>query len=325
MVKRKYAVLTSGGDAPGMNAAVRAVVRTGLHFGCEVMAVQNGFKGLLASDFRTLTARDVGGIIQQGGTILGSARCPEFAADGGVEKAGEILAANGVHGLIVIGGNGSQTGAAALANTGFPVVGIASTIDNDLCGTDVSIGVDTALNVSLEAIDRIKVTASSHHLAFLVEVMGRHCGHLALAAGIAGGAEAIVMPESEMEPETLARCFREAYDRGKAHAIGVIAEGAVFNAHKLSAYFRTHQQRLGFDLRVITLGHVQRGGAPGAFDRLLATRLGVAAVECLHQELKGVLVGWQQGQVVSSPYALVAGKIKGIDQSLIRMVDLLAA
>lgn len=257
MTKRRFAVLTSGGDAPGMNAAIRAVVRTGLHFGYEVLGVKEGFKGLLTSAFQPLSARDGGGIIQQG-------------------------------------------------------------------GTDVSIGVDTALNVALEAIDRIKVTASSHHRAFLVEVMGRNCSYLALAAGIAGGAEAIVMPENEMDPETLAQLFRTAYERGKAHAIGVIAEGVVFNAHKLASYFKTHEERLGFDLRVITLGHVQRGGAPGAFDRLLATRFGVMATECLHQDVRGVLVGRQKGQVVCTPYALVAGKVKGIDHSLVRMVDLLA-
>jgi 6-phosphofructokinase 1 len=324
MDKRKFAVLTSGGDAPGMNAAIRAVVRTGIHLGHEIIGINEGFRGLLDSDFRVLSARDVGGIIQQGGTILGSARCPEFKSGDGVQRAKNNLEKAGIEGLIVIGGNGSQTGAAALAATGFPAVGIASTIDNDLCGTDISIGVDTALNVALEAIDRIKITASSHHRAFLVEVMGRKCGYLALAAGIAGGAEAIVMPEIEIEPEVVARLFREAYDRGKAHAIGVIAEGARFNAHTLAGYFKAHQERLGFDLRVITLGHVQRGGAPGAFDRLLATRFGVTAVECLHQEVRGVLVGWQKGQIVTTPCAIVANKTKGIDHALVRMIEMLA-
>jgi 6-phosphofructokinase 1 len=325
MEKHKYAVLTSGGDAPGMNAAIRAVVRTGLHFGYEIVGINEGFRGLLAADFRALSARDVGGIIQQGGTILGSARCPEFKSKQGVEKARRILEQAKIRGLIVIGGNGSQTGAAALAATGFPVVGIASTIDNDLCGTDISIGVDTALNIALEAIDRIKITASSHHRGFLIEVMGRNCGYLALAAGIAGGAEAIVMPEVETEPEVVVDLFREAYHRGKAHAIGVVAEGARFTADTLADYFNAHQERLGFDLRVITLGHVQRGGAPGAFDRLLATRFGVTAVECLHQEVHGVLVGLQKGQVVCTPYAIIANKTKGIDQSLVRMIDMLAA
>jgi 6-phosphofructokinase 1 len=325
MDKLRFAVLTSGGDAPGMNAAIRAVVRTGLHIGYEIVGINEGFRGLLAANFRPLSARDVGGIVQQGGTILGSARCSEFKSEDGIQKARNVLEVANIRGLVIIGGNGSQTGAAALAATGFPVVGVASTIDNDLCGTDIAIGVDTALNVALEAIDRIKITASSHRRAFLVEVMGRKCGYLALAAGIAGGAEAIVMPEIEMAPETLASLFREAYERGKAHAIGVVAEGALFNAQRLADYFNAHQARLGFDLRVITLGHVQRGGAPGAFDRLLATRFGVAAMECLHQNLGSVLVGWQKGQVACTPYAMLAGKTKGIDQGLVRMVELLSA
>jgi 6-phosphofructokinase 1 len=325
MESSKFAVLTSGGDAPGMNAAIRAVVRTGIHLGHTIVGIPGGFQGLLDGDFRTLSARDVGGIIQQGGTILGSSRCSEFCYATGVSRAKEVLESAGIRGLVVIGGNGSQAGAAALSSIGFPVVGVASTIDNDLCGTDISVGVDTALNVALEAIDRIKITASSHHRAFLVEVMGRKCGYLALVSGIAGGAEVIVTPEEEMEPEAVARLFREAYDRGKAHAIGVIAEGARFNAQTLAEYFRTHQERLGFDLRVITLGHVQRGGAPGAFDRLLATRFGVLAVECLDQDVGGVLVGMQKGRLVCVPYAMVIGKVKGLDRSLLRTVDLLAA
>jgi 6-phosphofructokinase 1 len=324
-MNKRYAVLTSGGDAPGMNAAIRAVVRTGLHFGYEVVGINEGFKGLLAPNFRVLTARDVGGIIQQGGTILGSARCPEFKLDSGVKIAHTILKEAAIDGLVVIGGNGSQTGAAALAATGFPVVGVASTIDNDLLGTEISIGVDSALNVALEAIDRIKITASSHHRAFLVEVMGRSCGYLALAAGIAGGAEAIIMPEIAMEPEVVMDLFREAYERGKAHAIGVVAEGARFNAATLEQYCNAHKERVGFDVRVVTLGHVQRGGSPGAFDRLLATRFGVTAMECLHQEVTGVLVGLQKGQIVCTPYALVAGKTKGIDPSMVRMIGMLAA
>jgi 6-phosphofructokinase 1 len=325
MEPSKFAVLTSGGDAPGMNAAIRAVVRTGIHLGHTIVGIQCGFQGVLDGNFRSLSARDVGGIIQQGGTILGSARCPHYCSQAGVQKAKEVLEGAGIRGLVVIGGNGSQAGAAALSSIGFPVVGIASTIDNDLCGTDISIGVDTALNVALEAIDRIKITASSHRRAFLIEVMGRNCGYLALACGIAGGAEVIVTPEEEMEPEAVARLLREAYDRGKAHAIGVIAEGARFNAQTLAEYFRTHQERLGFDLRVITLGHVQRGGAPGAFDRLLATRFGVYAIECLDRDVAGVLVGMQKGGLVCMPYAMVIGKVKGLDRSLLRMVELLAA
>ena len=195
--------------------------------------------------------------------------------------------------LVVIGGNGSQAGAQALSQLGLPVAGVASTIDNDLCGTDLTIGVDTALNIALEAIDRLKTTASSHHRAFLVEVMGRNCGYLGLMAGLAGGADAIVVPEIESDPEAVATELRDAYDRGKSHALVVVAEGSSYNAERLNAYFDQHRDRLRFQLRVTKLGHVQRGGAPTAFDRILATRLGAAAVDYLFEGEKGVLVGMQ--------------------------------
>jgi 6-phosphofructokinase 1 len=197
---QRIAVLTSGGDAPGMNAAIRAVVRAGLEREWEVYGVQQGYRGLIEGEMAPLSARDVGGIIQQGGTILGSARCPEFMTEEGRFIALQKLAAHNIDGLVVIGGNGSQTGAHALWQMGFPVVGVASTIDNDLYGSDMTIGVDTALNIALEAIDRLKVTGSSHGRAFLVEVMGRKCGYLALVAGIAGGAEAVLIPEAPVDP-----------------------------------------------------------------------------------------------------------------------------
>jgi len=324
MSNKRYAVLTSGGDAPGMNAAIRAVVRTGLHYGTETLGVRFGYKGLLEANLMPLSARDVGGIIQQGGTILGSARCVEFKTPEGIQQAISVLKKNNIDGLVIIGGNGSQTGAAALAAQGVHVVGVASTIDNDLCGTEISIGVDTALNVALEAIDRIKVTASSHHRAFLVEVMGRDCGYLALMAGIAGGAEAIIIPEAELDPEILADKFRETYKRGKVHAIAVVAEGAMFNAHKLAAYFKTHEARLGFDLRVITLGHIQRGGSPGAFDRLLGTRFGAAAVEYLRRESHGVLIGLQKDNITCTPLPLIVGRKKVPDLSLFPLAEMLA-
>ena len=192
---KRIAVLTSGGDAPGMNAAIRSVVRRGVSLGWEVFGVRHGYSGLINGTLIPLGNRDVGGIMQLGGTMLGSARCPEFEAEEGQRKAIRQLNQQGIDGLVVIGGNGSQTGAAALNTVGFPTVGVASTIDNDLVGSDITIGVDTALNIALEAIDRLKVTASSHQRAFLIEVMGRKCGYLALMAGIAGGAESIVIPE----------------------------------------------------------------------------------------------------------------------------------
>ena len=225
---------------------------------------------------------------------------------------------------MVIGGNGSQTGAHALSRIGFPVVGVASTIDNDLAGSEITIGVDTALNIALEAIDRLKVTASSHQRAFLVEVMGRDCGYLALMAGIAGGAEAVVIPELETDPEALAAELRAAYTRGKAHALVVVAEGARPNAAALARHFTEHHDTIGFDPRVTTLGHVQRGGAPGAFDRLLATRLGAAAVEHLAQGKHGVLVGWLKGAIAATPLAEVAGKQKPLDLGLLELARVLA-
>jgi len=321
---KRIAVLTSGGDAPGMNAAIRAVVRTGIEKGWEVFGAHHGYMGLIAGDMAPLGARDVGGIIQQGGTVLGSARCPEFKTEDGRLKALRALHQQDIDALVIIGGNGSQTGAHALSQMGFPVVGVASTIDNDLYGTEISIGVDTALDVALEAIDRLKVTASSHQRAFLVEVMGRECGYLALVAGIAGGAEAIVIPEVETDPEVLAAELRAAYERGKAHALVVVAEGARYNAEELARYFQAHHDRLGFELRVTTLGHVQRGGAPGAFDRLLATRLGAAATEHLARGEQGVLVGLLRGEIAATPLAEVVGNKKPLDLRLLELACVLA-
>lgn len=321
---KRLAVLTSGGDAAGMNAAIRAVVRTGLESGWEVYGVRFGFAGLIAGDFVRLGAREVGGIIQLGGTILRSGRCLEFKTEAGRHQAIKNLQQNEIGGLVVIGGNGSQTGAFLLSLTNFPVVGVASTIDNDLSGSDITIGVDTALNIALESIDRLKVTASSHRRAFLVEVMGRNCGYLALIAGITGGAEVIVIPEVETNPEEIATQLRAAYERGKAHAIAVVAEGAKYNARALSAYFQEHKERLGFELRVTTLGHVQRGGAPGAFDRLLATRFGVAAVRCLETKEYGVLVRLLNGEVSTTPLAEVVSSKKALDLRLLETARILA-
>jgi 6-phosphofructokinase 1 len=321
---KRIAVLTSGGDAPGMNAAIRAVVRSGLAHGWDVVGIRRGYAGLIVGDFMPLGARDVGGIIQRGGTVLGSARCPEFKTEAGRMAALRHLHQHEIAGLIVIGGNGSQAGAHAFVELDFPVVGVASTIDNDLYGSEISVGVDTALNIALEAIDRLKITASSHHRAFLVEVMGRTCGYLALMAGIAGGAEAVVIPEVATDPEDVAAELRAAYERGKAHAIIVVAEGAHYNAEALARYFQRHRERLGFELRITTLGHVQRGGAPGAFDRLLATRLGAAAVECLAAGDHGVLVGLRQGAIGSTPLAEVAANQKPLDLHLLELARVLA-
>jgi 6-phosphofructokinase 1 len=321
---KRIAVLTSGGDAPGMNAAIRAVVRTGIEKGWDVFGIRHGYVGLIADNVVPLGARDVGGIIQQGGTMLGSARCPEFETEEGRLKALRSLHQHGIEALFVIGGNGSQAGAYALSQMDFPVVGVASTIDNDLYGSGITIGVDTALNIALEAIDRLKVTASSHQRAFLVEVMGRECGYLALMSGIAGGAEAIVIPEVETDPEVVATELRAAYERGKSHALVVVAEGARYNAEGLARYFQQHRERLGFELRVTTLGHVQRGGAPGAFDRLLATRLGAAATEHLARGGHGVLMGLLKDEMAATPLAEVVANEKPLDLKLLELARVLA-
>ena len=321
---KRIAVLTSGGDAPGMNAAIRAVVRTGIAQGWEVYGVRHGYAGLIGGDMAPLSARDVGGILQRGGTLLGSARSAEFETVPGREKAIRNLNAASVEALVVIGGNGSQTGEYCLSQIGFPVVGVASTIDNDLAGSDITIGVDTALNIALEAIDRLKTTASSHQRAFLVEVMGRHCGYLALMAAIAGGAEAVLLPEFGVEPDVLAKELHEAYLRGKPHALVVVAEGAKYNAEAMAAYFRTHKEECGFDLRVTTLGHVQRGGEPGAFDRILATRLAGGATEALAKGEHGVLVGFVKGEIRTTPLADVVGKQKPLDPRLVALAGVLA-
>jgi 6-phosphofructokinase 1 len=300
------------------------VVRTGLDKGWQVYGIQQGYAGLGEDQMIELTARDVGGIIQRGGTMLGSARCAAFRTEAGRKQGIMNLVKHDIEGLVVIGGNGSQTGAYEISKMGFPVVGIASTIDNDLFGSELTIGVDTALNIALEAIDRLKVTASSHHRAFLVEVMGRDCGYLALIAGITGGAEAIVIPEVEIDPEELAADLSDAYNRGKAHAIVVVAEGARYNAEALTDYFKTHSQRLGFELRTTQLGHVQRGGAPGAFDRLLATRLGAAATEQFSQGHGGVLVGLQKGLITATSLAEVVATKKPLDTSLFELARIMA-
>lgn len=317
------AVLTSGGDAPGMNAAIRAVVRCGIAQGWRVFGVRNGYQGLINGRIETMGTRDVGGIMQQGGTILGSARSEEFLTEDGRTQAIRNLNQRDIDALVVIGGNGSQAGACELYKMGFPVVGVASTIDNDLVGSDITIGVDTALNVALEAIDRLKVTASSHQRAFILEVMGRNCGYLALAAGVAGGAEAITLPEMKTDPEEIAEELRLAYAHGKNHAIVVAAEGAYYNAAKLTEYFTEHRERLGFSVRSTILGHVQRGGEPGASDRILASRLGCGAVQAIAREEFGVLTGMIKNEVTTTPYDEVIGKVKQLDENLINLQRLL--
>lgn len=320
----RVAVVTSGGDAPGMNAATRAIVRSGVLRGFQMFGVRHGYAGLIRGEFRPLGPRDVGGIVHEGGTMLGTSRCDEFKTDAGQRAAVDQLRSHDISALIVIGGNGSQAGADALAKRHVRVIGVASTIDNDLFGTDVSIGTTTALDTALDAIDRLRVTAASHERAFLVEVMGRHCGYLALNAAIAGGAEAVVLPEFDTDPETLVQQLSESRRRGKKHAIIVVAEGAKHNADALSSYFEQHASRLGIQLRMTRLGHIQRGGAPGAFDRILASRLGAAAIDQLCQGERSCLVGMAGSDIVTTPLHEVARRNKTLDPGLFELASTLA-
>jgi 6-phosphofructokinase 1 len=319
---KRIAVMTSGGDAPGMNPAIRAVVRKAIEQEVEVYGIRQAYAGLLAGDFERMTNREVSGILQRGGTILQTARNTEFTTLQGQRRGLRRLNEHGIEGLIVIGGDGSLRGALALHKLGFPVVGIPGSIDNDIWGTNMSIGVDTALNTILDALDRLRDTASSHERAFLIEVMGRNCGYLALMGGILGGAEITLIPEHDMELEEIGKRLEDAYLRGKNHAIAVIAEGSKHKINDVAAYLESHQ--LGFEVRVTILGHVQRGGSPTAFDRLLATRMGVKAVECLLGGTHGVMVGLNGRDI--SPVSLedVTTKTRAANMEYYELADVLS-
>lgn len=313
---RRIGVLTSGGDGPGLNPCIRAVTRTALGYRLEVIGIERGYAGLINGEVIQLDARAVGGIIGKGGTFLGTARVPEFETVQGQREALRNLNKHSIEGLVVIGGNGSLAGALALHQHGFPVVGVPATIDNDVPGTGMAIGVDTALNTILGAIDRIKDTASSHQRAFLIEVMGRNCGYLALMGGVSGGAEMVLIPEVETTLEEVAQGLLDAYIRGKAHCIIVVAEGYKPGTQALVGYLNERREELGFEVRVTVLGHVQRGGSPSAFDRLLATRLGAAAATELYNGHYGLMVGIKGQKVVTTPLEEVVNSHIELDLDL---------
>lgn len=319
---KTLAVMTSGGDAPGMNPCVRAVVRTALGNNLAVKGVRRGFEGLIAGDFVDLGPRDVGGIIQKGGTVLLTGRFPDFSEVKyqrlGLRKLNEA----GVEGLVVIGGEGTMKGTLALSRLGFPVVGIPASIDNDIFGSQMSIGVDTALNTIIEAIDKLRDTASSHQRAFIIETMGRENGYLALMAGIIGGAEMVLIPEQEASPEEVAAAVSDAYVRGKTHAIIVVAEGASLHGQALME--RLNAMNTGFQFRLTILGHIQRGGRPTAFDRLLAARFGVTTVERLLAGEHGVMVGLQGREITTIALADVCANKRRANLEYYRMARMLA-
>ncbi|MVX58331.1 6-phosphofructokinase [Streptococcus danieliae] len=298
---KRIAVLTSGGDAPGMNAAIRAVVRQAISEGMEVYGIQEGYAGMVAGKFIELDVASVGNIVGRGGTFLGSARYPEFAQLEGQLKGIEQLKAHGIEGVVVIGGDGSYHGAMRLTEHGFPAVGVPGTIDNDIVGTDFTIGFDTAVTTAMDAIDKIRDTSASHRRTFVIEVMGRNAGDIALWAGIASGADNIVIPEENFDMDAIAATIRESYESGKKHNIIVLAEG-VMSADEFGERLRESADEKDLrDLRVTELGHIQRGGAPTARDRVLASRMGAHAVKLLKEGRGGLAVGIRDEKMVESP------------------------
>jgi len=319
---RKIGVMTSGGDAPGMNPFIRAVVRTAAANNIRVMGVEGGFEGLIHGKLRELGIREVGGILQRGGTILQTARSKEFRDASGQREAVRQINNAELDALIIAGGDGSLAGAQKLAHQGIPVIGVPASIDNDIYGTDMCIGVDTALNTIVDAIDKLRDTASSHNRAFLVETMGRESGYLAVQAGIVTGAELVLIPEKKTSPKDVARAIDESYRRGKTHAIIVVAEG--FKPHTTELGEMIDAMDIGFTTRVTILGHVQRGGKPTAFDRLLSSRFGVKAVQFLLEGQSGVMTALDGRDVVAIPIDEVISNKKVLSKDYIEMANILA-
>lgn len=318
---KSIGIMTSGGDSPGMNAAIRATVRAGLHYGLKVYGVRHAYFGLINGDIEEMTSRKVSGIIQQGGTILQTARLPEFKEKPYQMRAVRRLKEHEIDALIVIGGDGSLTGALALSRHGIPVVGIPASIDNDIWGTASCIGVDTALNTILDSIDRLRDTASSHERLFVVEVMGRNCGYLAVVAGLITGAELVLVPEEEFDLAQVGELMTDAYLKGKSHALIVVAEGSNLKANDIADYLK--ETSIGFEVRVTILGHVQRGGGPTAYDRTLANRMGVAAVQQLVERDAGVMMALDGTEIVPKKLKDVIGKHRPLDPGYIELSRIL--
>ena len=315
-------LLTSGGDSPGMNAAIRAVVRTAQFKEANVLGVMGGYEGLINGEYHPLGARDVGGILQRGGTILQTRRSQRFMEKSFQRDAIRNMSVAGMDGLIVIGGEGSLRGAHALAEQGVNVIGIPASIDNDIWGTNMAIGVDTAMNTIMDAVDKLRDTASSHTRAFLIETMGRGCGYLAVMAGIVCGAEMVLIPEVPTTVEEIASNLEDAYKRGKTHAIVIVAEGANITANKLAETLNSMD--VGFKTRVTILGHIQRGGGPTAFDRLLAARLGTAAVNAILEGQTDLMVGLNDRTVELIPLAQVMNHKRAANMEYYEMARQLA-
>lgn len=315
----RIGVLTSGGDAPGMNAAIRAVTRSAIYNNLQVIGFRRGYEGLLEGDGIPLTVSSVGGIILRGGTILRTARCERFTHPEGVREGLQRLKEYDIDALVVIGGDGSFHGAHSLHKLGFPVVGIPATIDNDMAGTDCTIGFDTACNTALQCIEKLRDTASSHERIFIVEVMGRNAGFLALEAAVAAGSEYVIVPEHKFDIDELCKKLNYAKMRGKSHSLIILAEG-VMPATELAALLKNAG---GFDAKIIVLGHIQRGGSPSSFDTVLASRLGGGSVDALMRGEAGVMVGRTCGQIVTNPIEIAWEQKKSLDSDMMALVDIL--
>ncbi|MBB5282659.1 6-phosphofructokinase 1 [Rhabdobacter roseus] len=322
---KRIAVFTSGGDAPGMNACIRAVVRGAVYHGIEVFGIRKGYNGMIAGDIFQMSSHSVSNIVQRGGTILKSARSKEFMTAEGRQKAYDQLQAHGIEGLVAIGGNGTFTGAMIFNNEyGVPTVGAPGTIDNDLYGTDYTIGFDTAVNTALDAVDRIRDTASSHDRIFFIEVMGRDSGYIAIQSGIAGGAELVMVPEVLTPLSEVVETLKQGWSRSKSSSIIVVAEGEEEgNATEIAERIKA-QVDGDVDIRVTTLGHTQRGGAPTAYDRILASRLGLGALEGLIAGQKNVMAGIINNELVYTPFEDTIRLPKPINEDLLRMVKILS-
>ena len=322
---KKIAVFTSGGDAPGMNACIRAVVRGAIYHGLEVYGIRRGYNGMIAGDIFEMGSKSVSNIVQRGGTILKSARSKDFMTPEGRKKAYENLMSHGIEGLVAIGGNGTFTGAEVFYNEyQIPTVGCPGTIDNDLYGTDYTIGFDTAVNTSLEAIDKIRDTADSHDRVFFIEVMGRDSGYIAIQSGIGGGAEIVMVPETHTPLKKVVSTLKDGWNRQKSSSIIVVAEGDE-EGHATQIADKIKEQ-VGdkLDIRVSTLGHMQRGGSPTAYDRILASRMGLAAVEGLINGQKNVMAGIVNNELVYTPFIDTIKKQNPIHDDLLRMVHILS-
>lgn len=317
-------ILTSGGDSPGMNAAIRAVTRTAIYNGFEVKAVMRGYKGLISGEIVPFKAENVSNIIQQGGTILKSARCKEFTTPEGRRVAYANMQAAGIDALVVIGGDGTFTGARVFAaEYDIPIVGIPGTIDNDLYGTDATIGYDTALNTIVESVDKIRDTANSHERIFFVEVMGRNAGFLALNGAIASGAEAAIIPEIAIEVDQLKELVRNGFRKSKNSSIVLVAESEITGgAIGLANRVRTEYPE--YDVRVTILGHIQRGGSPSAIDRILASRMGAAAINALMEGQRNIMIGTDDEEIIYVPFAKAIRDDKPIDRSLLDIIRILS-